>query len=422
MKPAKGSKKVYNKSAKKSERPTGGRSRTAPPDVSVDASVCPVYAKCGACQLLHLPYDEQLAVKQKQVEALLGRFGKVLPIIGMADPFHYRNKVHATFKAVKGGRVVAGMYEEGTHRVVQTKACALQDKRANAIVQTLIRLMTSFKLKPYDEDRRQGVFRHVLIRTGHVSGEVMVVLVLGTKIFPSRNHFVKALLEAHPEITTVVQNVNLKRTSMVLGDSETVLYGKGYIEDTLCGTVFRLSPKSFYQVNAVQTEVLYGKAIAYAGLTGNEVVLDAYCGIGTIGLIASAQAQTVVGVELNKDAVRDAIHNARRNGVKNARFFEGDAGTFMRAVAKEGNVPDVVMMDPPRSGSDEAFLSSLVAVAPPVVVYVSCNPETLARDLKYLTQRGYRVEKIQPVDMFPGTGHVECVLSMTRMNLSKNSN
>lgn len=378
-------------------------------------SPCPVAKNCGACQLIHLPYEAQLSCKQEAMQKLLGSFGKVSPILGMANPTHYRNKVHATFKNAKGGKVIAGMYEEGTHNVVQTKSCLLQDQRANAIVETLTQLMMSFKMKAYDEDNASGIIRHVLIRTGHVSGEIMVVLVIGSKILPAKNNFLRALLEAHPEITTIVLNHNSRSTSMVLGDQETVLYGKGTIEDTLCETVFRISPKSFYQINAVQTEVLYGKAIEFAGLTGSEVVLDAYCGIGTIGLIASKHAKEVIGVELNKDAVRDAISNARRNGIKNTRFYEGDAGEFMRAVAGEGAKLDVVFMDPPRAGSDEAFLSSLVHLAPPKVVYVSCNPETLARDLKYLTQNGYKVEKIQPVDMFAGTGHVETVVRLQRV-------
>lgn len=378
------------------------------------AEVCEVYYQCGACHVMHLPYEAQLEAKQKAMNELLGGFGPVSPIIGMDSPLHYRNKVHATFKNVKGYKVIAGMYEEGSHNVVQSKACLLQDERANKIISTIAKLMESFKMKAYDEDYASGVIRHVMVRTSYVSGEIMVVLVIGSKILPAKNNFVRALLEAHPEITTVIQNHNSRSTSMVLGDQETVIYGKGFIEDTLCETVFRISPKSFYQVNPVQTEVLYNKAISFAGLTGNETVLDAYCGIGTIGLIASKHAKEVIGVELNKDAVRDAISNARRNGIKNTRFYEGDAGEFMRAVADEKAKLDVVFMDPPRAGSDEAFLSSLVHLAPSRVVYVSCEPQTLARDLKYLTSRGYKVKAIQPVDMFPGTKGTEVVVSLQR--------
>ena len=242
-----------------------------------------------------------------------------------------------------------------------------------------------FKIKTYDEDTGYGLLRHVLVRRGFHSGEVMVVLVLGSPILPSKNNFVKALRKLHPEITTVVVSINDKQTSMVLGEKETVIYGKGYIEDTLCGCTFRISPKSFYQVNPVQTEILYNKAITYAGLTGKEKVIDAYCGTGTIGLIAASQAKEVIGVEL-----------------------------FMVEQAEQNEKVDVVFMDPPRSGSDEAFLSSVVKLAPKKVVYVSCNPETLARDLKYLTRHGYQAVECQPCDMFPFTKHVETVCLLSR--------
>ncbi|CUO70607.1 23S rRNA (uracil-C(5))-methyltransferase RlmCD [Roseburia hominis] len=282
-----------------------------------------------------------------------------------------------------------------------------------------------FCIQTYDEDTGYGLLRHVLVRRGFHSGEVMVVLVLGSPVLPSKNHFVMALRELHPEISTVIVNVNDKRTSMVLGDKESVIYGKGYIEDTLCGCTFRISPKSFYQVNPVQTELLYGKAIAYAALTGNETVVDAYCGTGTIGIIAAKSAKKVIGVELNRDAVRDAVKNAKCNNVKNIEFYNADAGQFMvemaeyRADAKRGEKSgadevDVVFMDPPRAGSDEAFLSSVVTLAPKRVVYVSCNPETLARDLLYLTKHGYRAQECQPVDMFPWTKHVETVVLLSK--------
>ncbi|MGN0355101.1 MAG: 23S rRNA (uracil(1939)-C(5))-methyltransferase RlmD, partial [Muricoprocola sp.] len=264
-------------------------------------------------------------------------------------------------------------------------------------------------------DTGYGLLRHVLIRRGFTSGQIMVVLVLRSPIFPSKNNFVKALRKEHPEISTVVINVNDKNTSMVLGTRDIVLYGKGYIEDTLCGCRFRISPQSFYQVNSVQTEVLYTKAMEYAGLTGKETVIDAYCGIGTIGLIAAKKAKEVIGIELNPQAVKDARLNAKCNQIKNARFYEGDAGDFMIKMS-EGTKDspkqkvDVVFMDPPRSGSTEAFLSSVVTLSPKKIVYVSCGPDTLARDLEYLTRHGYKVSKIQPVDMFGFTEHVENVV------------
>ena len=353
----------------------------------------------------------------------------------MEHPYHYRNKVHAVFDIAKGGSVISGVYKAGTHDVVNIDSCRIEDETADAIIRDIRGLLRSFKIKTYDEDTGYGLLRHVLVRRGFHSGEVMVVLVLGSPILPSKNNFVKALRKLHPEITTVVLNVNDKKTSMVLGEKETVIYGKGYIEDTLCGCTFRISPKSFYQVNPVQTEILYTKAIEYAGLTGKERIVDAYCGIGTIGLIAASKAKEVISVELNRDAVRDAVTNAKRNDIKNVQFYNADAGQFMVEMAEyradqkknqvsdatksgkkatpDGNV-DVVFMDPPRAGSDEAFLSSVIRLAPKRVVYISCNPETLARDLKYLTKHGYQAKECQPVDLFPWTKHVETVVLLSR--------
>ena len=274
--------------------------------------------------------------------------------------------------------------------------------------------MKSFKLWPYQEDSQEGFLRHILVKTGFVSNEVMVVLVVASQVFPGKNNFVKALLKQHPEITTIIMNINNRKTSVVLGNTEKILFGKGYIEDTLCGRVFQISPKSFYQINPLQTEVLYGKAIEIAKLKGSEVVLDAYCGIGTISLIVSDKVKSVIGVELNKDAVNDAIKNAKRNKVSNALFYNEDAGNFMVDLARKNQSMDIVFMDPPRSGSDETFLASLIKLGPKKVVYISCNPITQERDLRYLTKHGYTVTEIQPVDMFPQTFHVECVVSLEK--------
>ena len=290
----------------------------------------------------------------------------------------------------------------------------MEDQKADAIIRDIRDLLKSFKIKTYNEDTGYGLFRHVLIRIGHVTRQVMVVPVLGSPILPSKNNFVKALLKLHPEITTIVLNINDKKTSMVLGDRETVLYGKGYIEDELCGCRFRISPKSFYQINSVQTEKLYAKAMELAGLRGKERVIDAYCGIGTIGLIAARKAKEVIGVELNGDAVRDAVRNAKMNAVENARFYENDAGIFMTEMAAAGEHADVVFMDPPRAGSDEAFLSSIATLAPKKVVYISCNPQTQARDLAYLRKHGYQAEGCWPYDLFPMTEHVETVVLLSQ--------
>lgn len=377
---------------------------------------CPVSNKCGGCNYIEMDYKKQLSIKQKEVNKLLSPFGKVDNIIGMDNPYHYRNKVHAVFSFKKGGKIISGVYKEGTHIVIPVEKCLIEDEKADEIIGTIRELLKSFKMKIFDEDTGYGFFRHVLIRTGHKTGEIMVILVVASNVFPSRNNFVKALTKAHPEITTIVMNINDKKTSMVLGEQERVLYGKGFIEDVLCEKRFRISSKSFYQVNPVQTQVLYNIAVDYAGLTGEEVVFDAYCGIGTIGIVAASGAKEVIGVELNKDAVRDAIKNAKINEVKNISFYNNDAGVFMTQYANNGGKADVVFMDPPRSGSTEEFMQHMVNLAPKRVVYVSCNPQTLARDLKFLVKKGYEVKKISPVDMFPHTGHVECVTLLQRKN------
>lgn len=382
--------------------------------MSTQLEICKVAKKCGGCQYQGVAYEEQLKKKQKTAEALLRKFCKVEPIIGMEHPYHYRNKVHAAFDRDRKGTIISGTYQASTHRVVPVENCLIEDEKSQEIIRSIRDMLKSFKIKTYDEDTGYGLLRHVMVRRGFQTGEIMVILVLGSPILPSSNNFVKALRKAHPEISTVVLNVNDKRTSMVLGDREKTLYGKGFIRDTLCGCSFRISPKSFYQVNPVQTERLYQTGIEFAGLTGKESVIDAYCGIGTISLIAAKHVKNVVGVELNRDAVRDAKINAKENEITNAQFIQGDAGEFMEAMAARGETMDVLFMDPPRAGSDEKFLDSAIKMAPKKIVYISCNPETLARDLKYLTKKAYKVKKIQPVDMFPFTEHVEVVCCLHR--------
>ncbi|SHN23763.1 23S rRNA (uracil(1939)-C(5))-methyltransferase RlmD [Gracilibacillus kekensis] len=375
--------------------------RTKPP--------CVYYYECGGCQLQHMNNQAQERFKQDTIDQLMKPFGKPEPILTMDNPYDYRNKSHITFGLNKDRQIIGGLYAQNSHQLISMDRCLIHDPKADEIWNTIKDMMKSFKIQPYNEDTGRGFLRHVLVKVGKVSGEIMVVLVVASTIFKGSNNFVKALRKAHPEITTILMNVNNRKTSMVLGDQEKVLFGKGTITDTLCGMKFEISAKSFYQINPVQTEKLYAKAIEMAQLTGRETVIDAYCGIGTIGLIASQKAGKVIGVELNKDAVRDAIRNSKRNGVKNARFHQGDSGEFMMEMAARGEKADVVIMDPPRSGSDEAFLSSVVKLKPKRIVYVSCNPVTQVRDLKYLVQNGYDVKGLQPVDMFPQTVHVECV-------------
>lgn len=405
-------KQRQNKSSGAERSSTGSRSFA---EKKKAAAVCPVYDKCGGCQLLHLPYEKQLEQKKKLLEELLDGLCPVKGMIGMENPFHYRNKVHAVFGHDRKGNPLSGVYQEGTHILVPVEKCMIEDEKADEIIGTIRGMLRSFKIKTYDEDTDYGFLRHVLVKRGFATGEIMVVLVTASPVFPSKNNFVKALRKAHPEITTIIQNINNRATSMVLGDKEHVLYGKGYIEDELCGYRFRISSKSFYQVNPVQAKVLYEKALDLAGLTGKETVLDAYCGVGTIGIVASSRAAQVIGVELNQDAVKDAVQNAKQNQVKNIQFYCNDAGRFMTSMAERGEKVDVVLMDPPRSGSTQEFIDAVAAMGPERVVYVSCGPESLVRDLRVLRRKGYRAVECVGVDMFAGTRCVETVCLLSKL-------
>ncbi len=396
-----------NKPFRKSE------SHQSPPLRIGKGNGCPHYKKCGGCHLQNMTYEEQLKYKQIKVIKLLGKFCRVKEIIGMEKPLHYRCKVQAAFSKDRTG-IISGVYQSSSHRIVPIDSCMIEDTEADAIIVTIRKLMKSFKLKPFDENLMSGFLRHVLVRKGFYTGQIMVVLVTGTNIFPSCRSFINALLQRHPEITTIVQNINNKFTSLVLGEKNIVLYGDGYIEDSILDCTFRISPKSFYQVNPLMTTVLYSKAIEYMELSGKETVIDTYCGTGTIGILASRNAKNVIGVELNADAVRDAKFNAKRNEIDNIEFFTADASDFMVDMAASGETADVVIMDPPRAGSDERFMRSVVTLSPERIVYVSCNPETLSRDLNYFVRNGYNVRRIQPFDMFPHTNHIETVVLLNR--------
>ena len=380
---------------------------------------CKLRAKnCGGCPMLGMDYAAQLKQKEEKVRALLGQYGPVNPIRGMEIPYHYRNKVISTFTTGWGGSLTSGIYAAGSHKVLPVESCLLQDEVLDTVMQAVRAAAAACRYQPYNEDKGTGLLRHCLLRRGVATGQVMVVLVTAQPVLPGAKNFVRALLaEAEKRqvpVTTVVQNYNPRRTSVVLGEQEKVLYGKGFILDTLCGRTYALSPRSFYQINHSQTEVLYGLAVEEAGLTGREVVLDAYCGIGTIGLTAAGHAKQVVGVELNRDAVQDAIGNARRNGVKNARFFAADATRWIGEAAAAGQKADVIFMDPPREGSTPQFIESVARMAPQRVVYVSCNPETMARDLALFAQKGYRAAGFTPVDMFPHSEHIEVVCALSK--------
>lgn len=402
--------KDFEETTKKNQKQLDDRKKNR----NSEKVLCPVYKSCGGCQLLHMPYLKQLEQKKRKLEGLLEGICPVKAVIGMKQPLHYRNKVHAVFGHDKRGNAISGVYKEGTHLLIPIESCLIEDEKADEVIGTIRGMLKSFKIRTFDEDTGYGFLRHVLVKRGFSTGELMVVLVTASPVFPSKNNFVKALRDKHPEITTIIQNINGRNTSMVLGDKEHILYGKGYIEDELCGYRFRISSKSFYQVNPIQTEILYRKALELAGLTGKEVVLDAYCGIGTIGITASRNAGRVIGVELNQDAVRDAIQNAKRNQIENIEFYCNDAGRFLSAMAAKGERVDVVLMDPPRSGSTVEFIDAVAVMKPKRVIYISCGPETLARDLRIFRGKGYLAKEAWGVDMFPETGHCEVVVKIEK--------
>ena len=373
---------------------------------------CAVSKYCGGCRYQGLAYEKQLQLKQESVDKLLAKFGKVNKIIGMDNPFHYRNKVQVSFGYDDYKHVICGNYVTSTHMIVPVEDCQICDEKANEIIGSIKRLVIKHKITIFDERAMKGCIRHVLIRCSS-NNEYMVVLVTGSQTIRNGEQFVKDIVKYNPEVTSIVQSINNKHTSMVLGNRNEVLYGKGYIADNLCGLDFQISASSFYQVNKRQTEVLYNKAIEAANLKGNETLIDAYCGTGTIGLIMSKNVKKVIGVELNKQAVKDANKNMRNNKITNCEFVCDDASNFMSRLAKTKEKIDVVVMDPPRSGADIKFLKALVALRPAKVVYVSCNPVTLKEILNYLGKY-YKVKSIQPVDMFSFTEHVETVVNLSR--------
>ncbi len=400
---------------------------------------------CGGCKYLGMSYEDSLKKKQEYVEGLLrkavgaatsskasgaSRDFEILPIIGADNPYHYRSKVHAAFASDRrSGKVISGMYVENTHKIVSSDGCLVENQKATAIVQTITRLVSKYHIPVFNEDTCTGIFRRVLIRLSEVTGEVMVVLVLGTPSMPRRSDFMEDLLKEHPEITSILFNQNRRRDSMILGDKYIVKYGKGYILDEICGVKFKVSPDVFVQVNHAQTEKLYSEAIgmledaiAYDEKLANKKqisLLDTYCGIGTIGLVATSKCKRfeLTGVELNKSSVRDAIGNAKHNGITNAHFIACDATEYMSNNAQKGKSSknfDVVILDPPRSGTTPEFVDACKKLAPRHIVYISCNPETLARDLVLFEKGGFKLEKARAVDMFPWTMHVETVCLLGR--------
>lgn len=378
--------------------------------------ICPIFKSCGGCALQHMNYQEQLSFKKNHVKECLAKIAKVNisveDCLGMEEPYFYRNKIQVPF-AMKKGKVDYGFYKKGTHDIVSMKNCFLQEDLVDNILKTIKDVFSKHKLRAYDEDKKEGILRNVLIKRAFSTNETMVVLVTNVENFPKRKEVVKEILKSHKEVKTIVQNINARSTNVILGEKERVLFGKGYIEDVLLGVKYRISAKSFYQVNPVQTEVLYTKAIELAGLNKKDRVIDAYCGIGSISLALAKHVKEVIGVEIVKDAVIDARNNAKYNDIKNANFILDDAAKFMLELSKSGEKIDVVFTDPPRKGCDQVFLDSLLELRPKKIIYISCNPSTLARDLLTL-KKDYEINKVLPVDMFPQTHHVECVVLLQR--------
>lgn len=384
---------------------------------------CPAKKRCGGCQWFNVPYPIQLERKQAQIEQLFEPYLKkrsctIDPIIGIDDPTAFRTKVISPVAPLAGGKkgaLAVGLFAERSHRIVPVESCLVEDPLARPIIQTIAQLAPSFKIKPYDEDRGTGLLRHIVIRTSRATREVMVTLVIAGRDLPGARSFVNELLRRHPQIATVVLNTNTRDTNAVLGGTDQVLFGPGFITDDLLGCTFKISPRSFFQTNPAQTERLYAAAIDLAGLDGRQRVLDAYCGIGTIGTIAAGRTESVVGVERNVTAVRDAVANARLNDRANCTFVAADSTQWALDAAKEGERVDVAFLDPPRSGSTPQFLESLVALAPRRIVYISCGPKTQRRDVDQLCKNGYYLARIQPVDLFAHTPHTEniCLLERT---------
>lgn len=372
---------------------------------------CKVKNRCGGCDFDD--YKEHLIYKNKYVNELFSEYNNIEPIIGMEDPYYYRNKVLRSFSPKGRSDFSFGFYERGSHRIIETDECFIENKGAQKILKSLRDLAKYYKIEAYDEDRGRGLLRHAMVRWAHKTNEYLVIIVLGDSNFKGKKNFVKELVKRNPEITSVVFNYNRRRTSVVLEGKFERVYGPGFILDDLCGLRFKISPGSFYQVNSVQTEVLYNKALELADLKKESVLLDAYCGIGTIGLIAANKVKEVIGIESNAKAINDAELNKKYNGISNAKFIKADATEYLIRNGDKINFNKAIM-DPPRTGSSKEFIEALASKEPEKIVYVSCNPETLKRDLEYFGGK-YIVEEIQPVDMFPFTKHVECIALLRRV-------
>lgn len=382
--------------------------------------VCSIAKRCGGCQIQHLSYKGQLAYKTKKVQDIMERIGgltdvKVLPTLGMEEPYHYRNKAQFPVRPSLEGdsNMVIGFFAARSHDIIELNTCHIQHTVNDDIVKVVRDFMEEHHIRPYDETKHRGLVRHIVTRTSYHTGEVMVCIVINGTTLPYQEELITGLKDIKG-IASICLNVNREKTNVILGQDIQVLWGKEKIIDHIGDLKFEISPLSFFQVNPIQTEVLYKKALDYADLTGEEIVWDAYCGIGSISLFLAQKAKQVYGVEIVAPAIEDAKRNAELNGMTNADFFVGKAEEVIPEKYAQGIKADVMVVDPPRKGCDEKLLNTIVDMAPERVVYVSCDPATLARDLKYLVERGFVVEEIQPVDMFPHTTHVECVVKLVR--------
>ena len=379
---------------------------------------CPYFKDCGGCSKLNITYDEEIKEKELYIKKLFSPLGytKEIKVERADSPYYYRNKVQMAFKLSKTKKVVSGIYQEHSHNIVVVNDCLIQKEEINRVLKSVNQAFSKNKITPFVNG---GIIKHVLVRHARKTGEIMVVIVTPNDFFPGRNNFVKDLLALEPKITTIVQNIQSRDTSIVLGTKERVIYGKGYIIDELCGLKFKLSPRSFFQINPVQTEKLYNIAMEFANLRSGNVVIDAYSGIGTIGMVASKKAGRVICVENNPDAVKDAKFNATFNKINNVNFYCEDSTKFLMDLADNKIKADCIFLDPPRTGTTYKFISAIAKMGIKRVVYVSCGPETLARDLKIFKDFNYEIKNVKCVDMFPKTEHVECVALLNRIEPKK---
>ncbi|WP_047979596.1 23S rRNA (uracil(1939)-C(5))-methyltransferase RlmD [Ornithinibacillus contaminans] len=383
---------------------------------------CDVFYKCGGCQVQHMSYNLQLSMKQQQVKNVLRKIAHlehvpVHPTIGMEDPWRYRNKV-AIPVGEKDGDLITGFYQMRSHNIIEDMdTCIVQEDLNDRMVEAVRRIADRVGIVAYDEKSHTGVLRHIMVRTGQETKETMIVLITRTKELPHKNEFIRELTETYPNVKSIIHNINSARTNVILGDKTNVLWGEEYIYDSIGDIRFAISAKSFYQVNPTQTRRLYEKALEYATIDENDTVIDAYCGIGTISLFLAQKAKKVYGVEVVPEAIEDARVNAKLNGITNVEFEVGTAEEVMPKWKEDGLRPDVIVVDPPRKGCDEGLLQAMLDMGPKRIVYVSCNPSTLARDLRILEDGGYETKEAQPVDMFPQSMHIECVVWLEK-NLS----